>query len=403
MTSAQLRIILVMITSIVCSVLATDMYAPSLPHIVTGLSTTSTAVKLTVTLYLAGLAVSQLVYGPLSDRIGRRPVLLFGMTINLCASVVCACAPSIHVLIVARLFQGIGLGSSALFRSVLTDIASGETLAKIASTLSLIFVIAPALAPMFGGYLESAFGWRSVFIALTGYGLFSVLLLYWFLPETNKKLNPNATNRNLMWVRYREILSSPAFIAYVTSAGMGYAGGILYYTYSPFLFQQHLHMTPIQFGWLSLVFTVAMVLGRALNVILLRYYNSSQMVAIGNLGLVLASLSMLFIGLGGYFNVAVIMIPAMFYVMSGGLIFANAVAGALGPFSHMGGTAGSVYGCAQILAVFAVSLLAAHLHGSNQIALAAILSGCALLSAITYFSLRKLSHNFSRQSPYVDG
>jgi len=373
---------MLLIAASVTGIFATDMYTPSLPHMVSALGTSVSAVKLTMTCYISGLCISQLIYGPLSDRYGRRPIMIAGLLVSLLGVMICASAMHIEQLIIGRILQGFGLGAAiSLSRSVMTDIATGEVLGRVLSMLSLVYSIAPAIAPVIGGYLQEAFGWRSVFITLTIYSLLSTLLVMRFFPETNAALNPQALNIKHVWHSYRALFMDPVYMVHVLAAGISFALGIVYYIYAPFLLQDQLHYTAAEFGWLSLFVTAAILGGRVLNVALISRISSIKLIFLGSALTLLSGVLMLLGVYLGYFNLFVILGPVTLFALAGGLIFANCVVEALSPFRHISGFAGALYGSIQMAIVFIVSLVAAKIQSDTQAALA----GFVLIGGVVMF------------------
>lgn len=397
MTNYQFKICLLLIAASVTSIFATDMYTPSLPHMVTAMGTTVSGVKLSMSCYLLGLCFSQLWYGPLSDRYGRRPVMIVGLVISLIGVLICASSFHIESFIFGRILQGLGLGASiSLSRSVMTDIATGEVLGRVLSMLSLVYSVAPAIAPVIGGYLEEAFGWRSIFIFLTVYSLLSTILVIRYFPETNHQLNPNALNLRHVFSSYFALLTNREYLVHVLAAGLAFSLGIVYYIYAPFLIQDQLHYSAAQFGWLSLFVTVTIVGGRFLNVILVRRYSSIELVFLGSALTLLSGILMGLGVIGGYFNLWVLIAPVMLFCVAGGLIFANCIVEALHPFRHISGYAGALYGALQMGLVFLISIVAAEIHSETQ----AALSGFVILSGAVMF-LSYLTVMFKKLKPLV--
>jgi DHA1 family bicyclomycin/chloramphenicol resistance-like MFS transporter len=166
--------------------LSTDLYLPSLPALTAYFGVGEAAGQLTLSAFLLGLAGGQIIYGPLSDRYGRRPVLLFGLALYAIASIVCVFAPSIQVLVIARFCQACGACvGPVLGRAVVRDVYGREGAARILSYLSAAIALAPAIGPIIGGFVETWFGWRANFIVLSLYGAAALALTFAILPETN--------------------------------------------------------------------------------------------------------------------------------------------------------------------------------------------------------------------------
>jgi len=165
--------------------LSTDMYLPSMPDIARQLGASTAQVQLTISSYLIGFAVGQIVYGPVSDRHGRKPVLLAAVALYCAASLACALATSIEMLIAARFAQALGgSGGIVLARAIVRDLYSGARAGRELSVMGAVMALAPVLAPVAGGVLQTGFGWRSVFFALVGGGLIGAALVWPLLPET---------------------------------------------------------------------------------------------------------------------------------------------------------------------------------------------------------------------------
>jgi len=367
------------------SFLASDMVVPSLPHIAKDLHTTAGMVQLSITSYILGFSFPQLIFGPLSDRFGRRIIMLYGSLIFMIGSVICCLTHNIHMIILARLIQGIGTSAlMALTRSMMSDLFEGKKFSRVASYTSMVVVLIPGIGPVLGSYIHHAFGWRAVFIYLALHGAMTVLAIVALMPETNRQLDPKALQPRVMLQNYWLLLTNKSFMGYVLCSGISFAGLIVYYTMSTFLFQNVLGLSVIQYGCLALPMTIAMFLGRFVNSFLLSHYHPDTIIQAGNMGLLTAALMMLITGLCGLLNVTIVIIPMMLFIFFTGLILTNAMAAAFTPFRHIGGVTGALYGTIQMLITFIATAIAASVHQHNQITLAAILTGLSLAGTVGF-------------------
>lgn len=389
-SESSLLVILIFLMTI--SVMGADMYIPSLPHIESYFNTSHVNAKLTFSIFIIGFAMAQLFYGPLSDAYGRKPVLLVGVSIGFVGSILCIFAPSIHGLIFGRLVQGIGIGvGSCMARSIAQDKFSGPKVGHVISYLSLISGLAPAIAPVMGGYLQAYLGWQSVFVFIAAYLLMILLVIFRWLPETNLKLDKQAIQINQVIRNYKTLLISPVFMGNVTSGSCAIAGIFVYYTMSPFLLQKTLHLSVVTYGWLAVFISAAVILGRLFNVYLVKCYPAKTVTGIGNFVLFFGGLFMVlssFIAL----NVIMVIIPMMLFVLGTGLVFSSSAAAAFSPFKAIAGCTSALYTCLQTLGAFIASLFAVHLQTHNQFALGAILTILGLVAIFGYRLANSQTH-----------
>lgn len=366
---------------------AADMYLPSLPAIVHSLHSNKQLIQLTITIYLIGLSASQLVYGPLSDFIGRRKVVLIGIAICFIGSVIAVFATSAWQLILGRLIQGVGIGGSvALTRAIIRDVFRGIRMAKLGSQLSMVSSITLALAPTLGGYMQKWFGWRAVFIFILIYTLFAWLFTWRFLPETNRKLNPKALHWRSIFGNYYILLTHRQFIGFLLCSGLAFAGAIAYATASPFLFQIALKLTPEQYGALAVFIAGSLMCGAFLNVRLIGILGSRRMLQLGGFLMLTSGTLMALFNMLGFLNVYVIIFPVMCFTVGASFIFANSLAGAFTPFAHIAGVASAIFGSMQVLVAAITSGVMTLLHEHSQLPLAVvyIILGALVIAIIDF-------------------
>lgn len=365
-----------------------DMYVPAMPAMREALATDTQSVQLTLSIYMFGFSFSHLYYGPLSDRIGRRMPMLIGIGLSVFGSLICALAPSITFVIIGRLIQGFGVGAcNSVGRSLTRDMLSGAHLARFGSHLGMISVFVVALAPTIGGYIQHYFEWRAIFFVLFIYSFIIWIIIWRALPETNANLNADATKLNVILRNYRILLTNKTFMGYSLCACFAYAGLISYFTSAPFLLQNIVGLTPVQFGWLSLITASALFISLFINSHLIFKLGIPFMILIGNLLMLVSGIMMLAFGLSGLINTFVIMFPVALFAMGAGFTFSNAFAGAFHPFPQMAGAVGALYGCIQIIGAAITSAIIAMLAEHNQIPLAIIFTTLGILSFIALKAL----------------
>ncbi len=366
--------------------IAADMYVPSLPAITIALKSNHSLIQMTMAIFMFGYGISNLFYGPVSDRIGRRNPILFGIALNAIGSLICFIAPSAMILIIGRFVQGLGVGvCNSVGRSVSRDLFHGNHLARIASLIGMIASFMLAAAPLLGGYIQHYFEWRANFLFLFIYSLLIWILIWRKLPETNQHLNPDATKIKVVLQNYLILFSSKTFVGFALCSGLAYAGFVAYLTSAPFLLQNIVGLTAVQFGWLAFLVASSLFISAVLNSKFVLEIGISIMILIGNYLMLASGIVMLIFALLGFMNTFVIMFPVTLFVMGAGLTFSNAFAGAFHPFPKMAGSAGGLYGCLQTLAGSLASALMATLHRDNQIPLAVIF---IVLGLLALFCLR---------------
>ncbi|MBS0629704.1 MAG: multidrug effflux MFS transporter [Verrucomicrobia bacterium] len=371
---------------------ATDVYLPSLPFIEVDLSTTEILSQLSLTFYLVSFSLSQLFYGPLSDKIGRRKVAFGGLTLSLFGTLLCIFAPSIYLLILGRLIQGFGLGAgSTLARAIRRDVHSGNDLSHFGSYIifgtSILFAIAPAI----GGYIQHYIGWRFNFLFLLVFTLFGLISVWFWLPETNKNLNPLALKFKFMVHHYFVLLKSPVFMGYSLCSGLAFGGFTAYMTSTPFLFQNIIGLGSIGYGKLGLFIAIGLGAGGIFNKMFVRSLGRDRMLIIGITVMFFSGIVMLISGLFLSLHVLGVMIPMLTYAFGGGITFTNSFAGALDPFARTAGFAGALFGCIQILGGAFGSMSTVLLNEKNQIPLSIIL----IIIGIITFIAQKIAFFYS--------
>ena len=227
--------------AVVCS-FGIDMHLPSLPSMVTAFHSTTGMLQSSITIYLLGMLIAQLVYGPLSDKLGRRNVFLLGLGVAIIGSIICSVAATIDVFLAGRLVQGLGAAvGMSLGRSVVVDIMSGPKMVRYGSYISVFITIGTMIAPMIGGYLQHWFGWQANFIVLTLLFVACFIITFTALPETLTTQNPLAFHPKHLLNNYWTMLKNPTFLGFTLCSGLGMATVMVYTAVSPFLFQIQYH------------------------------------------------------------------------------------------------------------------------------------------------------------------
>ncbi len=366
--------------------LSVDLYLPSLPAMSQALQASHAAVQFTIAVYLFGIGVSQLAYGPWSDAVGRRKPLLTGVGLTVLGSFLCCVAPNIYILIFGRLLQGIGAGAcNSVVRSLVRDLVSGHYLSRLGGQMAMAASFTVAVAPAIGGYIQHYGSWRLSFVVIFLYSS-SVLALLWFsLPETHRNPDPHAMRLNNLVHNYLQLLMSPVFMGHAICSAIAYAGIIAYVTTAPFLLQTTLDFSPVAFGWLALLNASGIFSSGLLNSRFVIRYGVHKMLLFGILCMLAGASSMLIFSFLGFLNIYVIVLPMVLFCMGAGLTFQNANAGAFESFGHIAGSAGAIYGSLQISSGAVISAFMATLPESSQTPLASTQLGLALLAMAAWW------------------
>ncbi|GGR97230.1 putative multidrug resistance transporter, Bcr/CflA family protein [Micromonospora fulviviridis] len=371
----QLRLVLVLGSLIAIGPLTIDMYLPALPAITADLETTSAAVQLTLTGTLAGLALGQLLIGPLSDAVGRRLPLLAGIALHILASLLCVVAPTVEVVGVLRVLQGLGVAAtSVVAMAVVRDLFSGAAFARLFSRLMLVMGAAPILAPTLGSALLRWSDWRGVFVALAVFGLLLVVVAAVGLRETLPAERRRHGGLAAVGRDYRALLRDRTFVGLVLVAGLAMAALFAYVAGSSFVFQERYGLDEQQFGLAFGAGAVGLITATQLNVRLLRRYTPQRILvtalAVGTAaGLVLLTFAAT--GVGG---LPAVLASLWVVLAAAGLAMPNAPALALSRHGEAAGTAAALLGAVQ----FGVGALAAPLVGvlgNGSVAMAAVVAG----------------------------
>jgi DHA1 family 2-module integral membrane pump EmrD-like MFS transporter len=368
------KILTVLTLTAMVSRFAENSLLPTLPAMADFFGVTARHMKLAVSVYLIGLCLSQLIYGPLSDHLGRKLITLVGLGVCILGSFIAALAIHLPLFLWGHFIQGLGIGAIAgLFRAILRDCYVDKQLAKVDSYLNITMVFMAPLAMMSGAYLGNHVGWQSNFIAVFSLAMLVVCWLYYAMPETLPLERRARRSLKTVLCLYGDLLKTPNFMRYTLLTAFIYGGFISYLTVTPFLYQ-HVYLISSQaFSYLSLPIAVGFLLGAAVNAYFVHYVGVQSLLILSMYLLLFAAATMLCLGLFGLANVWVVLIPMMLYVMATSMVLANAFTLAFAELATMAGLASALYTSIQMLIAGLWSSLAALLPGQTQIPLALIL------------------------------
>ena len=364
--------------------LAMHMFVPALPTAAAALMTTPAALQGTISLYILGLAAGQLLYGPVSDRFGRRPVLTFGLCLYTMGGAMAALAPDIRILLAARLLQALG-GSSGLVlaRAIVRDTSMPDTAARRLATLNLMTLLGPGVSPLLGTLLNETLGWRSILTALTLLGIVNLLLVRLRLAETDRAVDrPPPGSLLTSWFT---LLRTPAFAGYCLGGGCATTSIYAFIAAAPFILTGQLHKAPSLAGWVLVALLGGMWLGNILTSRLVGRIHLPDLMLRANLLSLVGAALLLTITISGHLGLGLMMGCMMLFTLGVGMTSPVAMTEALSVNPHMAGSASGLYGCSQM--VFgALCTTLVGLGSSPAVAAAATLSGATLISQVAFRS-----------------
>ncbi|BCG24701.1 Bcr/CflA family drug resistance efflux transporter [Pseudomonas tohonis] len=385
MTANPKRLILLLAALVAFGPLSIDMYLPSLPLIADDLGAPEARVQLTIGVFLAGLCLGMLAYGPLSDRFGRRRLLLGGIALYLAASLGCALAGEVEHLLAWRLLQALGgAAASVLTRAIVRDLFPLGDAARVLSLMHLVTMFATLVAPLLGGYLMLLAGWRSLFLLLMAFAGLCLAAVALKIPETHP---PQARSHSLAaaFIAYGHLALRPRALGYILCMGSCFAGMFAFITASPFVYIGHFGVSPQGYGWLFGLNIAGIIVATAANARLVGRLGPRRLLFLGALvaataGAALALLVTL--GLGG---LPAIVVCVVLYVSVTGMLGANCLASLLAEFPQRAGAAAGLAVATQFGLGTAASALVGSFYDGTPLPMALVMGGCGagcLLAAL---------------------
>ncbi|OUR78323.1 hypothetical protein A9Q83_08095 [Alphaproteobacteria bacterium 46_93_T64] len=371
-----------------CGPLGMNIVLPSLSSYQDVFQTDYASAQLTLTFYLAAIAIAQLIYGPISDRIGRKPIIFFGLSVLIIGSFVCMLATSIEMMIAGRMIQAFGgCAGMVMGRAMVRDRYDADAAASVIAYLTMAIVIAPTLAPALGGVLEDQFGWQASFIFVSGFAVITLMVVFVGAQETLPPEKRHKARFASLFLSYGHLLRNPKFMAYAlqvsfcTSAYFAFLGG------SSFVLVDLMGGTASQLGMLFVVVSIFYILGNFATAKFTQKLGVSVMIRIGASISVLGALMLytweMTIGLGPFSFFGLMSIVAL----GNGFCISSGIATAIGADPDRVGAASGLAGSMQIgfgaLSTFiAGSLLAA--YETTPMPLILVVIGCCVLGLLSF-------------------
>jgi MFS transporter, DHA1 family, multidrug resistance protein len=386
MPSPDSRAIAVLLTALVAfGPLSTDLYLPSLPALVAVFATDAATVQLTLSVFLAGFAVAQLVYGPLSDRFGRRPALLGGIVVYGIGSLGCMLAGSIEQLIAARFVQAVGACCGpVLGRAVVRDVYGRERAATVLAYMAMAMALAPAVGPVLGGYLTVLFGWRANFLVLVAFAVMILAAVWRLLGETNRQPDPEALQPGRLLSNYLTLLGNRRYVGYMLCVAFAYSGIFAFISGSSFVLIGRLGLSPEQYGLSFGVVVLGYMAGTFLTGRLTLRLGIDRMIRAGSVLATAAGLVAVGLPLAGVVTVPAVLTPMFLFMVGAGLILPNAMAGGVGPFATMAGLASALMGFLQMTVAAAVGIAVGHLNDGSPLPMMVAIAVLAIATLLSH-------------------
>lgn len=361
-----------------------DINLPAIPLTAVDLGTSLTTAQLSVPLFFVGFALGQLLWGPASDRFGRKPAMLAGTAVFIVTTIGCALSGSIETMLAMRVVQGFGAGAGAVLgRAVIRDLFQGPEMARILSLAIAAFITAPIIAPSLGAVILGVTGsWRAIFVFLALYGLVLLVLAWLFLDESLARKNPAALDPGRILAAFAAVFRDPASLPAALIVILIFGTLTLYLTNSAAVFMDGYAMDPTTFGVAFAVVAVFSALGSVLNSRLVKNTPLATVIRYGLIGgLVTGTLTLLvaWTGIGGRW--AVVVGFALFFI-NFGLVAANSTALALQPHGSIAGSAAAVLGFAQTVVPAAFASLVAAAYDGTAIPLLVATVALTLLGLV---------------------
>ncbi len=363
--------------------LSIDMYLPAFPEIQTSLHTSYAMVELSLSSFFVGMALGQIFYGPLADRFGRKKPLMAGMLLYLLASLACGFAANIESLIVLRILQAFGgCAGMVVTRAIARDVFEPKKTAHFFSSMTLIFGLAPILAPTVGGSIISFLNWRWIFWILSGANVFCLLAVAFFLPETLRSQRKDVTLAKA-FKNYGALLKDRWFIGYTIPDSFLRAGMFAYIAGSPFVFMELFQIQAHHYGWIFGGNALGLVTASQMNRFLLKRMSPDQILRRTRPLTLLAGVGLFTLPLISS-SVWAVVIPLFLFIASLGFVGPNSTAMALAHQGHQAGLASALFGTLQWTAAMFSSFLVSRLHNGTLYPMTSVMLGCAFIAVIGF-------------------
>ncbi len=379
------RLIVLLAALVAFGPLSIDMYLPSLPLIAEDLQAPESSIQLTISAFLVGLFIGMLFYGPLSDKFGRRGLLLGGIGLYLVASIGCILAKSAEWLIAARFVQALGgAAASVLARAIVRDLFPLNEAARVLSLMHLVTMIATLIAPLLGGYLILISGWRSLFMVLFAFAAIMLLFSAWKIPETHHGDSRNASIL-AVFKAYLHIGVQPVALGYILCMALSFSGMFAYITASPFVYIEYFGVAPQHFAWLFSLNIGGIIVLVSLNARYVGQLGTQKLLIAGAALAAISGLVLILAGVSGLGGLPLIVAGLLGYVSVTGVMGANCMASLLSRHPEQAGAAaGLAVACQFGLGALASSTTSA-LHDGSPLPMTLIigLTGVGSLLALS--------------------
>jgi len=368
--------------------MAMHMFVPALPLMAVSLGATAGQAQMTISLYIVGLAVGQLFYGPLSDSFGRRPLLMAGLVLYALAGLLAAAAPDIHTLVGARLAQALGgCAGLALGRAIVRDASSATDTVRRLALLNLVMMVSPGLSPLVGSVVASALGWRAVFWLLAGVGMLTLVLAVRILPETNRPKGTGFTAGTFA-SDYLQLLRSREFVCFAVGGGCATTSMYAFIATAPFIFHTELHRPLAEVGAYLAILIFGLSIGSLSAGRLAGRLSTERLLSSGNLLGLVGALAFMAWVLSGSRSVGWLLAAMLTFTCGVGLTSPVALSRAVSAEPRLSGSAAGLYGFTQMV-VGAVCTSVVSLGGDPALVAAAVLLTSVVVSAVAFRLARR--------------
>jgi DHA1 family bicyclomycin/chloramphenicol resistance-like MFS transporter len=361
--------------------LAIDMYLPALPTLERVFQTTPAQVQLTLAAFFVGIALGQIVYGPITDRFGRRPPLYVGLGLFAVASAGCALAPSIEALAAWRFVQALGsCAGGVISRAMVRDLFDPKESVRVFAALMLVMGVVPMLAPVLGGYILVTFGWSAIFLLMAAVAVVCLVAVHFRLPETRPPEFVRPLVLRGIVGGYIRLLSHRHYLGCALAGSFSMAGVFAYIAGAPHVFIEVHGVSPENFGWFFGLNAFGFVAAAQVNGRLLRGFSLDAVVRAATLVQALAGLVLLAMAKLAAFGLPGVAVPLFVFIASLGFVLPSAAALAMAPHGENAGAASALMGTLQFaggaLAVLAVGAI----HDPTAVPMGAVVAACGVLA-----------------------